>query len=62
MVAAVLSMTLVRSTSRLTFKADWFHRLAGYLLDIMATAAISSMRFDYYKKVRRRRVRRRRSM
>ena len=35
------------------FKSDWFHRLAGFSLDLMAVAAISSMRFDYYKKVRR---------
>jgi hypothetical protein len=27
-----------------------FHRLAGFSLDLMATAAISSIRFDYYKK------------
>lgn len=50
MVAAVLCMTFVRGASKLSFKVDWFHRLAGYLLDIMATAAISSMRFDYYRK------------
>lgn len=35
------------------FKSDWFHRLAGFSLDLMAVAAISSMRFDYYKKARR---------
>ncbi len=37
---------------RHSFKSDWFHRLAGFFLDLMAVAAISSMRFDYYKKAR----------
>lgn len=52
MVAAVLCMTAIRRLSTIRFKPDWFHRLAGFSLDLMATAAISSIRFDYYKQVR----------
>ncbi|EWM28433.1 hypothetical protein Naga_101843g1 [Nannochloropsis gaditana] len=51
MVAAVVCMVTVRAASNLRFKPDWFHRLAGFSLDLMVIAAISSQRFDYYKKV-----------
>jgi hypothetical protein len=52
MLAAVCCVLLARRVTTIRFKSDWFHRLAGFSLDLMATAAISSIRFDYYKKVK----------